>query len=68
MVPNSDGTIGHTIKTRKHPIKTWNTVRYSVFNKQKSSTIISRECNNCIWASVGQLVAKLSERHRKCYN
>ena len=33
MVPNIDGTIGHTIKTRKHPIKTWNTVRYSVSNK-----------------------------------
>ena len=46
--------------------KTWNTVCYSVSNKQKPSTIHSRECNNCIWASVVQLVAKISERHRKC--
>ena len=42
--------------------KTWNTVRYLVSNKQKPSTIPSRECNNCIWASV----AKISESHRKC--
>ena len=46
--------------------KTWNTVRYSVSNKQKPSTIPSRKCNNCIWASFVQLVAKISERHRKC--
>ena len=65
MVPNIDGTMGRTIKSRKHS-KTWNTVRYSVSNKQKPSTIPSRECNNCIWASVVQLVAKISERHRKC--
>ena len=25
-------------------------MRYSVSNKQKPSTIPSRECNNCIWA------------------
>ena len=37
-----------------------------VSNKQKPSTIPSRECNNCIWATVVQLVAKISERHRKC--
>ena len=36
-------------------------MRYSVSNKQKPSTILSRECNNCIWASVVQLVAKISE-------
>ena len=46
--------------------KTWNTVRYSVSNKEKPSTIPSRKCNNCIWASVVQLVAKISERDRKC--
>ena len=46
--------------------KTWNTVRYSESNKQKPSTIPSRECNHCIWASVVLLVAKISERHRKC--
>ena len=47
-------------KNQKTP-KTWNTVRYSVSNKQKPSTI---KCNNCNWASVVQLVAKISERHR----
>ena len=46
--------------------KTWNTVHYSVSNKQKPSTIPSRKYNNCIWASVVQLVAKISEGHRKC--
>ena len=46
--------------------KTWNTVRYSISDKQKPSTIPSRECNNCVWASVVQLIAKISERHRKC--
>ena len=65
MVLNIDGTIGHTIKTRKHP-RHGTPVRYSVSNKQKPSTIPSRECNNSISASVVQLVAELSERHRKC--
>ena len=57
MLPNIDGTMGVQIKTRKH--------RYSVSNKQKPSTIPSRKCNNCIWASVVQLVAKISHRHLK---
>ena len=52
-------------KYKPEPPKTWNAVRYSVSNKQKPSTIRSRSCNNCIWASVVQLVAKISERHRK---
>ena len=64
MVPNIDGTMGHTIKKQKTS-KTSNTVRYSVYNKQKPSTIHSREYNNCICASVVQLVAKISERHWK---
>ena len=46
--------------------KTWNTVHYSVSNKQNLSTIHSRKCSNCIWALVVQLIAKISERHRKC--
>ena len=65
MVPNIDGTVGHKLKKQKTP-KKLNTVRYWVSNKQKPSTIPSRECNNCIWASVVQLVAKISEIHRKC--
>ena len=52
-------------KKQKTP-KTWNTVRYSVSNKQKPSTIPSIKCDNCIWVSVVQLFAKISERHRKC--
>ena len=35
-------------------------------NKQKPSAIPSRECINCTWASVVQLVTKISERHQKC--
>ena len=62
MVPNIDGKMGHKIKTRRHP--RWNTVRYSVSNKQKLSTNPSRKCNNCIWASLVQLIAKISEKHR----
>ena len=58
IMPNIDGTMGAQNKNQKTP-KTWNTVRYSVYNKQKPSTIPSRECNNCIWASVVQLVAKI---------
>ena len=54
-------------KNKKTP-KTWNTVCYSVPDKQKHSTIPSRKSNNCIWASVVQLVAKITERHRKCEN
>ena len=55
MVLNIDGAMGHKIKTRKHPRHAWNTVRYSVSNKQKPSAIPSRKCNNCIWASAVQL-------------
>ena len=55
-------TQNRTLKTSK----TWNSVRYSVSNKQKPSTIPPRKCNNCIWASAVQLVVKISERHRKC--
>ena len=43
----------------KKTLKTWNTVRHSVSNKQKPSTIPSTKCNNCIWASVVQLVVKI---------
>ena len=40
---------------------TWNTMCYSVSNKQKPSPIPSRKCANCVWASVVQLVAKISD-------
>ena len=64
MVPNIVGTMGHKIKTRKHTRH--GTLRYSVSNNQKPSTIPSRKCINCIGASFVQFVAKISERHRKC--
>ena len=41
--------------------KTWNTVRCSVSNKQKCSTISSRKSNSCVWASAVQLTVKISE-------
>ena len=66
MVPNIDGTMGHKIKSRKHPRHGTDSVCYSVSNKQKFSAIPSRKCNNCVWASVVQLVGKISERHLKC--
>ena len=56
MVPNIDGTMGHKINTRNHP-------RHE---KQKSRTVPSRKCNYNVWASLVQLVDKISERHRKC--
>ena len=52
MLPHSRATKNQTTS------KTWNTVCYSVSNKQKPSTIPSRECKNCIWASVVQLIEK----------
>ena len=66
MGPNIDGTIGHKIKTRKHPWHGTQCVIQYPINKQKSSTIPSRKCNNRIWASVVRLVAKITENHRKC--
>ena len=41
----------------KKPSKTWLTMCYRVSNKQKLSTIPARECNDCIWASLVQLVS-----------
>ena len=48
IVSNIDGNNGAHNKNQKTS-KTWNTVCYSVSNKQKTSTIPSRECNQCIW-------------------
>ena len=39
--------------------------RAQIWIFQIPSTIPSRKCNNCIWTLVVQLVAKISERHRK---
>ena len=63
-VPNIDGTMGKKTKTSKLR----ETVRYSVSNKQKPSTVPSRICNNCVLATFVQLVGKISDRHRKCWN
>ena len=59
IVPNIFVTIGHQIKIRKY--QRHGTLRYSVSNRKKPSTIPSRKCNNCIWASVSELFAKISE-------
>ena len=64
MMPNTEGMIGQKIKIRKQP-KRWNTVCYSVSNKQKHSITLSRNCNR---ASVLKLIAQISERHWKCEN
>ena len=65
MVPNIDGTMGHKIKTRKHPRHgTLCVIQYPTNRNPAQSP--SRKCNTCIWASVVQLVAKISQRHRKC--
>ena len=61
------GDNGAQNKNQKTP-KTWNTVHYSVSNKQKPSTIPSRKCNNYIGASFVQFIAKISGRHWKCQN
>ena len=60
MVPNIDGTMGHKIETRKPPRHgTQCFIQYP--KKQKPSTILLRKYNNCIWPSVVQLIAKISE-------
>ena len=47
--------------------KTWNKVCYSVPNKQKPSTIPRKKCNDCVWVSVVQLVAKVLKAEKfKC--
>ena len=65
MVPNIDGKIGHKIKIRKHPRRG---TQYTLFSIQQTETLHKpfKKMQNCIWASVGQLVARISGRHRKC--
>ena len=65
MVPNIDGTIGHPIKTRKHQRHGTQCVIQYPTNTNRAQ-FHSGKCNNCVWASIVQLVAKISERHRKC--
>ena len=64
MVPNIDGTMGHKIKTRKHPRHGTRCVIQYPTNRNPAQS--RQENANWIWASVVQLVAKISERHRKC--
>ena len=64
MVPNIDGTMGHAIKTRKQP--SHGTECFIQYPTNRNPAQSLQKCNNCIWASVVQLVAKISERHRKC--
>ena len=61
-----ESNIPGTIQNRNQKIsKTWNTVCYGVPNKQKPSTIPSRKCNNCVWESAVQHVAKIYERYQR---
>ena len=65
MVPNIDGTMGHTIKTRQHPRHgTQCVIQYPTNRNQAQS--LQENAITVFWASVVQLVAKISERHRKC--
>ena len=63
MVPNIDGTMGHKIKTRKHP-RHWTqcVIQYST-NRNPAQSF--QENAITFWASAVQLVAKMSKRHRK---
>ena len=64
MVPNIDGTMGHKIK----PENTQVMEHSALFSIQQTdpSTIPSRKCHDCIWASVEQIIAEISERRQKC--
>ena len=67
MAPNIDGTMGHTIKNRKHRRPGTQCVIQYPTNKSRAQYLQeSAIIDKCIWASVVQLVAKISERHRKC--
>ena len=63
MVPNNDGTMGHKIKTRKDPRHGTQCVTQYPTNRNPAQSL--KKMQNCIWASVAQLVAKISQRHRK---
>ena len=64
MVPNIDGTMGHKIKTKKHRRHGTQCVIQYPTNRNPAQSL--QENAITIWASVVQLVAKISERHRKC--
>ena len=69
MVPNIDRTMGHKIKTRKHPRHgTQCIIQYPTNNPSTAAQSLQEHAITVLWASVVQLVAKISERHRKCKN
>ena len=59
-MPNIDGTMGHTIKTRKHPRHGTQCVIQYPTNRAQHNPF--KRMQSLIWASVVQLVAKISER------
>ena len=64
MVPNINGTMGHKIKTRKHPRHgTHSVIQYIQHIETQYNSF--KKCNNSIFASFVQFDAKISERHRK---
>ena len=54
MVPNIDGTMGHKIKIGKHQRHGTQCVIQYPTNRNPAL----RKCNNCVWASIVQLIAK----------
>ena len=64
MVPNIDDTMGHKIKP-KNILDMGQSVLFST-QQIETQHNHSKKCKGCIWTSVVQLVAKISERHRKC--
>ena len=63
MVPNIDGTMGHTIKTRKHPRHGTQCI---IQHPTKRNQTESLQENAITVFGPRLLVAKISERHRKC--
>ena len=61
MVPNIDGTMGHTIKTRKHPRHRIQCVIQYPTNRNPAQCLQE----NAITV-FGPRLYKISERHRKC--
>ena len=61
MMPNINGTMGHKILTKKHPRHMEHSVLFKTQQTETRGIIPSRKCNYCVWASVEQLVAEISE-------
>ena len=62
--PNIDGTMGHK-KNRKHPRHgTQSVIQYPT--NRNPAQYLQENAITVFWASVVQLVAKISKKHRRC--